>query len=58
MKLTPRNIALGIGIALLIVALVMRAMGVARPILMALHAVSLAACGIGLLIRDPGGNSP
>ena len=49
---TVRRMALGVGLALLVVAITLRFMGVARPILMLLHLVSLGACGFALLARE------
>ena len=53
---TSHKIALGIGFGLIGVALACRVLGVARPILMALHLLSLAICSWPLLDRVVSGS--
>jgi hypothetical protein len=51
---TTRKLALGIAVGILAVAICLRLMGVARPILMFLHLLSLGACCFAIVA---GGNS-
>ena len=52
---TTRKVAVGIGLGILAVAICLRLMGVARPILMLLHLLSLAACCFALFARGTPG---
>ena len=55
---TARKVALGIGLGILALAICLRMMGVARPILMGLHLLSLVSCGVALLARGKSDPKP
>jgi hypothetical protein len=48
---TSSKVALGVGLGILVVAIVLRFMDVARPILMLLHLVSLAVLVLAYVLR-------
>jgi hypothetical protein len=55
---TTQKVALAISLGIFAVAITLRFMGAARPILMLLHLTAAAACGFALLARRKPGPPP
>ncbi len=55
---TTQKVAFGIGFGILALAISLRFMGIARPVLMGLHLLSLAAFAFALLARGKPGSQP